>query len=112
MLADVLVPGPPVSAAFAIHQDERHNAAFAGLHEREGLVAFIHGAEAAREEDDGIRMAEEGEFARKEIFKCDQLLIVLNDRIGALFPRQANVCAKTSFQTRAFVSRLHNAWSR
>src|SRR5438309_748984 len=108
MLADVLVPGPPKRATFAIHEHQWHDTALAGLHQRERLITFIHSAEAAREKDNRIGMAQERQFAREEIFKCDELFVVLNDRIRALLPRQANVRAKASLQTRAFMPRLHN----
>src|SRR5438477_2886789 len=109
MFADVLVPGPPKRATFTIHQHQWHDTALAGLHQRERLITFIHSAEAAREKDNRIGMAQEGEFAGEEVFECDELFIVLDDGVRALFPRQANIRAKASFQTGAFMTGLHDA---
>src|SRR4029077_3803279 len=54
-------------------------------------------------------MTNENQLSREEILKRDQLLILANDRIGALFPRQPNVRAETFLRTSAFVPRLHDA---
>ncbi len=35
---------------------------------------------------------------------------MLNDRVGALFPGQANIRAEASFRTSAFVAGLHDPW--
>ena len=54
MFADVFIPRAPICPAFTVHKHQWHDAALAGLHERQGLVAFIHGAEASGEEDNRV----------------------------------------------------------
>ena len=105
MFADVLVPRLPIGAAGAVHEHERHELALAGLHERERLVPLVHRAEPAGEQHDGVRVPDENEFAREKVFERDELLVLANDGIGGLFPRQADVDAETVFRPGAFVSR-------
>ena len=57
-------------------------------------------------------MADESKFARKEIAKGNELLVLGNDGIGALLPRQANVRAETIFRTGTLVAGLHDAAAR
>src|SRR5205809_415140 len=99
MFADISVPRFPISSAGTIHQHERHKLALASLHERERLETFVHRAEAARKKDDRVRMPDENQFAREEIFERDELLVFLDDGIGALFPRQTDVHAETVFRS-------------
>ena len=47
VLADVFVPDFPISAAGAVEQDQRHQAALAGLHERQRFVAFVQRSKSA-----------------------------------------------------------------
>ena len=54
-------------------------------------------------------MPNKDQFSREEIFEGDQLLILANHRIGALFPRQTDVGAEALFRAGAFVARLHDA---
>src|SRR5688500_6991159 len=95
-----------------LHEDERHNLAFARLHERERFVAFVHRPEAAWEKDERIGMADEGELAREKIFEGDELLVLAHNRIGRLFPGKANVRAEAHIDTGAFVAGLHNTGTR
>jgi hypothetical protein len=109
MFSDVFVPGFPVSATGRLHENERHDLAFAGLHKGEGFVAFVHGAETAREQDERVGMSDESELAGEEILKGHELLVPGHDRIGGLFPGQANIRAETHIDTSAFVAGLHDA---
>src|SRR5437867_11604833 len=54
-------------------------------------------------------MTNKNEFAGETIFAGDQLFIFPNHRISALFPRQADISAKTFFRAGAFVACLHDA---
>ncbi len=56
-------------------------------------------------------MTDENQFAREEIFERHQFFIFGNDRVGGLFPRQADVHSKTVCGPGAFVPGLHDAWS-
>src|SRR4030095_15956711 len=56
MLANMLVPRLPVRPARTIDQHEWHQLAFAGLHQGQRFVSFIHGAEPSWEKRDRIRM--------------------------------------------------------
>src|SRR6185436_18396205 len=49
MFAYILVPPFPVVSSRTIHQDKRHEAAFARLHESQRFKTFVHSAEAPRE---------------------------------------------------------------
>src|SRR5437667_6529238 len=109
MFAHVFVPGPPVSAAWPIDQHQRHQLAFAGLHQRQRLVTLIHRAETAWKQRDGIRMSNEDQLAGEEIFERDQLFVLAYDRVGALFPGQADISAETILRPGAFVAGLHDA---
>src|SRR5439155_10001137 len=80
VFADVFVPGLPVSAAGPVNEHQRHQAALAGLHQGQRLVAFVHRAETARKQDDGICVAQENQFAREEILERNQFVGLLNDR--------------------------------
>ena len=73
------------------------------------LVTFIERAEAAGEQHNRVRVADENEFAGEKIFEGDELLVLGDDRVGALFPRQADVHAETVFRPGAFVAGLHDA---
>ena len=109
MFADVFVPGLPIGAAGPVHQHQRHELAFARLHERERLVALVHRAKPAGEQHDGVRVPDENQFAREKVFEGDELFVLGDDRIGALLPRQADVGAETVFRPGALVAGLHDA---
>src|SRR5207247_7187946 len=108
MFADVFVPGLPVRAARAVDQHQRHELALSSLHQGERFIPFIERAETTRKQDNRERMPDESQFARKEISEGDQLFIMLNDRVGGLFPGQSYVRAKTPLRTRPFMSGLHD----
>ena len=112
MFADVLVPGFPIRAAGFVDQHEGHKLAFPGLHEGQRLVALIHRAKPAGEQRNSVAVPDEDEFAREEIAERHQLLVVGDDGIGALLPRQADVHAETVFQSRALVAGVHDARPR
>src|SRR5512147_1796816 len=65
VFADMLIPGLPVGAALTVDQHQRHELAFAGLHEREGLVTFVHRPETTREEGNRVRVTNKDELARE-----------------------------------------------
>ena len=54
-------------------------------------------------------MPDEDQLAGKEVLERDQLLVFANDRVGALFPRQANAGAEAHFRASALVPGLHDA---
>src|SRR5579862_212670 len=109
MLADMLVPGLPVSPSGAIYEHERHQLALSSLHQGDRFVTFVHCSEAAGEKHDGIRMPDEDQLSCEEIFKGDEFFVLANNRVGALLPRQAYVCAETFLWSGAFVAGLHDA---
>src|SRR5437868_4021392 len=53
-------------------------------------------------------MPDRRQSAREEVLERDELLVVLDDGVGALFPRQADVRAETAFRARALVACLHD----
>src|SRR6185369_7908833 len=112
LLADVDVPRLPISAAGFVHEYQRHELALAGLHQRDGLVTFVQRAEPTGEQDNGVGVPDENQFAREKIFEGDELFILGDDGVRALFPRQADVDAKTVLQPRPFVAGLHDARTR
>ena len=57
-------------------------------------------------------MPDEDQFAGKKVFESDQLFVLANHRVGALFPRQADIGAEALFRSGAFVPRLHNPAAR
>src|SRR6266404_6870955 len=54
-------------------------------------------------------MPDENQLAREEILERNQLLILTNDRVGALFPGQPDVGSETFFGSGAFMTRLHDS---
>jgi len=109
VLAHLAVPGLPERAAGAVNQHQRHQLAFARLHEGQGFIALVHRAEAAREQGDGIRVADEDQLAGEEILEGDQFFIFANDGVGALLPGQADVDAEALFRAGALMAGLHDA---
>lgn len=105
----VSVPGFPVGATGAVDEDEGHELAFAGLHEREGFVGLVHGAESAGEEGDGVGVSDEGEFSGEEVFEGDEFFVLEDDGVGGLFPGQADIGAEAIFGAGAFVACLHDS---
>ena len=56
-----------------------------------------------------IRVADENEFAGEEILERGQFLVLPDHGVGGLFPRQADVDAKTILRAGALVAGLHDA---
>ena len=54
-------------------------------------------------------MPDKSELAGEKVFEGDELFVLLDDGVGGLFPRQADVGAETHFQSGAFVAGLHDA---
>src|SRR5208337_4795062 len=67
-------------------------------------------AEPAGEQHNRVRVPDEDEFAREEVFEGDKLFVLSDDGVGSLLPRQADVDAKAVFRPGALVSGLHDAW--
>ena len=111
MLADVFIPRLPIRPARTVHQHQGHDATLACLHKGQCLVSFIHGAESTGEEHDGVGVPDESQLAGEEVFEGDQLFVVLDDRVGALFPRQPDVRAEAALRSGTFVTRLHDSWA-
>src|ERR1017187_532590 len=112
MLAHMLVPGLPESASGTVYQHQRHQLALTRLHQGEGLIAFVHCAEPAWEQREGIRVPDEDELTGEEILEGDELLVLANNRVGGLLPRQTNVGPEALLQASALVSGLHNPRAR
>src|SRR5437773_2088546 len=79
------------------------------MHEGERFVTFIESAKTTGEQHNGIRVPDERQLASKKVFEGDKLLIVLDDRVGRLFPRQPNIGPKTLLDSRTLMARLHDA---
>ena len=69
MLAEVFFKSLPKIAAGGIDHDQRDDVGFSRLHQGEGFEGFVHCAESAGEEGDGIRVFYEVQFSGEEIFK-------------------------------------------
>src|SRR5215469_2313633 len=108
----MLVPGLPISAPGAINEHQRHELALAGLHQGQSLITFIHRAEPAWKQCDSIRVSDKNQFPGEEVFKRNQLLVFFDHRIGALFPRQTDVRAKTLLRSGTLVAGLHYTTAR
>jgi hypothetical protein len=76
--------------------------ALPGLHEGEHLEAFIHRAEAAREERHAVRLLHEVQLAREEVVEIDQLRIAVDRLIRAAARRAAGYSAKAVLPARTF----------
>ena len=57
-------------------------------------------------------MANKDQFAGEEVFEGDELLVLADDGIGALLPRQPDIRAETVFRAGAFMAGLHDAAAR
>ena len=106
---DEAVPGAPVRAAGLFDEDDGERIAAAGLDEGEDFEAFIMGAEAAREEGDGVGFLDEDELAGKKVAEVDELGITFDDGIGALFEGEFDGDAEGVGFAGAFVAGSHDA---
>src|ERR1051325_6896773 len=57
-------------------------------------------------------MPDENQLPRKEVLEGDELFVLAYHRIRTLLPGQANIRPKTFLQSRALMSRLHDASAR
>src|SRR5262249_5183382 len=68
-LAKKLHPRLPIFSAWLIQQNNRSNAPFAGLHQRQHLERFIHRPKAARKQRERVRLFHEAQFPSKKIIQ-------------------------------------------
>ena len=81
---------------------------FSGLDQRQCLEQLIHGAEAAREDDEGFRVLDEHRLAHEEVVELDA---EVDELVEALLERQLDVETdrQTATFTGAHVGRFHYA---
>lgn len=93
----------------AAHKNHRHRTGLAGLDERERFGQLVEGAEAARHDDIGGGIFDEGDLARKKMPKAQAEILV---SVGVLLLREFDVQADTGgfAGERALVGRFHQAW--
>lgn len=111
MFAHIFLEGFPEIAAGGIDHDERDDVGFARLHQSERFEGFVHGAEPAREEGDGIGVFDEVEFAGEEIFEGEKFAIAADGFVGFLFEREFDVEGEAVFAACASLGRAHNAFA-
>src|SRR6516225_29376 len=68
-ILDVVLPTPPVVPSRFVDQQDREEMALARLNERKHFESLILCAESAGEESDRIRLLNEEQLARKEVFQ-------------------------------------------
>ena len=104
-VADPLLQPGPIAGA---EHDHREVHDLPRLDQRQRLEEFVHGAEAAREDDEGFRVLDEHRLAHEEVVELDA---EVDELVEALFERQLDVEADR--QATAFtgtpVGRFHGA---
>ena len=76
----------------SVNQDQIMLRQFAGLHQREHFPKLVHGAESARENDQGFRDLREPQFAHEKIMEVEAQFAA-DEAIGKLFVRQLDAQA-------------------
>ncbi len=99
----------PVGATGLFDEDDREGIAATGLDEGEDFEAFVVGAEAAGEEDDGVGFLDEDEFSGEEVAEVDEFFIAFDDGVGALFEGEFDGDAEGGGEAGAFVAGGHDA---
>jgi hypothetical protein len=91
-----------------VHEDDRHLARLAGLHQRERLEELVQGAEAARQHDVGGGELREHHLAREEVLEAQADVLVA---ARGLLARQVDVQAHRHAAPGegALVRRFHEA---
>ena len=110
MFAHIFLEGFPEIATGGIDHDERDDVGFACLHQSERFEGFVHGAESAREEGDGIGVFDEVEFAGEEIFEGEKFAIAANGFVGFLFEREFDVEGEAVFASCACLGGAHDSF--
>src|SRR5258708_12505015 len=100
MAMQELRPGFPICAGRFIHQHDRNDSGFAGLHESEALKSLVHRTKSARKERNRVGFFQKIEFTSKEIVEEDQLSISIDDLVGSLLERQPDVQAEAVLTAR------------
>ena len=109
ILAEEGEPGFPIVAAGGIDEDEGEDAAFSGLHEGEDFESFVHGAEAAGEEGDGVGLFDEVELAGEEVVEVDEFFVAVDDFVCALLERETDVEAEGFLAAGSALGGAHDA---
>ena len=111
MFAHIFLEGFPEIAAGGIDHDERDDVGFPCLHQSERFEGFVHGAEPARKEGDGIGVFDEVEFAGEEIFEGEKFGIPADGFVGFLFEREFDVEGEAVFASCACLGGAHDSFS-
>ena len=111
VFAHIFLEGFPEIAAGGIDHDERDDVGFPCLHQSERFEGFVHGAEPARKEGDGIGVFDEVEFAGEEIFEGEKFGIPADGFVGFLFEREFDVEGEAVFASCACLGGAHDSFS-
>jgi hypothetical protein len=84
-------PALPVGSSDFVHQNDRDNSRFAGLHQGQTLEPFVHRSEAPWKEGDGVGFFDKINLSSEKIIKNDELRITINGLVGFLLEWQADV---------------------
>ena len=109
VLAEIFLEGAPEISAGGVDHDQRDDVGLAGLHEGEGLERFVHGAEASREEGDGIGVLHEVQLTGEEVFESEKLGVPADGFVGFLLEGQLDVQGKAVFAPGTGLGGAHNA---
>ena len=110
VFAHIFLEGFPKIAAGGIDHDERDDIGLPCLHQSERFESFVHGAEPAREEGDGIGVFDEVEFAGEEIFEGEKFGIPADGFVGFLFEREFDVEGEAVFASCACLGGTHDSF--
>src|SRR6266446_7415546 len=111
MPAQELGPAFPIGSFFLIDQNDRDNPGLPGLHQRQALKPFVHRAETSWEESNSVGFLDEINFSREEIVEINEFRIALDNFIGLLLERQANIQAEAVLASRSPLGCAHDSIS-
>ena len=111
VFAHIFFESFPEIATGGVDHDQGDDIGFPCLHEGEGFEGFVHGAEAAWEEGDGIGVFDEVEFAGEEVFEGEKFGIAADGFVGFLFEREFDVEGEAVFAACASLGGAHDAFA-
>ena len=111
MFPQVLFECFPEVAARSVDQNERDDICFSRLHQSKGFEGFVHGAEAARKEGDGIGVFDEVELAGEEVFEGEKFTVPPNGFVGFLLKGEFDVEGEAMLAAGAGLRSAHDAFT-
>lgn len=108
LASDEGVPVVPIVAAGSLETHDRLGIALAGLGEGQDFKTFIMRPETAWEQGNGVGLFLKDEFAGKKVFERDELRVIGDRGIRALFEGEHNIDPEAVLAPGALLAGAHD----